>query len=118
MTGVLRCCAVANALPPFHDRRWWWRRLACRAVWQVRSPVLLDFPLLTRRRFRDLALEPSFLESCDDASDSLDLLEQRFRLSLELIGERFDVIRSPKWIDDVWNSRLVGENLLRPQRDL
>src|SRR3954469_1166466 len=37
------------------------------------APMLLDLPLLPRRRLGDLALEPSLLESADHAADAVDL---------------------------------------------
>ena len=48
----------------------------------------------------------------------LDLLEHRLGLALELVGERLDVVRAAERIDDVRNAGLVGEHLLRAERDL
>ena len=82
------------------------------------ATMLLDLPLLARRRLGDLALEPAGLESGTTPPTRLDLLEQRFGFALELVGERFDVVRAAERIDDVRHARLVGEHLLRAQRDL
>src|SRR5438128_12197245 len=80
--------------------------------------MLLDLPLLSRRRLVDPALEPAGFESPHYAADLGDLLEQRLRFALELGGRRLDVVRPAARIDDVRDSTLVGEDLLSATGDL
>jgi hypothetical protein len=56
------------------------------------APVLLDLPLLPRRRLVDFALEPARLQSTHDAPDLGDLFEQHLGFALELGCKRLDVI--------------------------
>ena len=80
--------------------------------------MLFDLPLLTRCRLVDPPLEPARLQSTNNAADLLDLLEQRFRLSLELGRECLDIVRPAEGIDDIGDAGLVGKDLLRAERHL
>src|SRR5204863_9900510 len=68
------------------------------------AAVLLDFPLLPCRGLRDLALEPTQLESFHDATGAADLPEDAFRGLLELVGERFEVVRAAERGAGIWQA--------------
>ncbi len=82
------------------------------------APMLLDLPLLAHRALGDLPLEPPLLDATHHAALLLDLGEDRLGFALELVGERLDVVRAAERIDHVRDAGLVGEDLLRAQRDL
>src|ERR1019366_6506712 len=80
------------------------------------AAALFDLPLLAGRTLRNLALEPSRLESAHDAADLLDLPEEGLGLVLEILRELLDVVRPAQRIDDVRHATLESEDLLGSQR--
>src|SRR5205823_9025666 len=76
----------------------------------------LDGPLLRVGALRDGLLEEAVLDGARGTTHPLDLTDQRPRLALDPLGERLDIPAPPRRIDDLGHARLVGENLLGPQR--
>ena len=64
----------------------------------------------------DLALDER--DRLDRAAHLVDLLDQPARAVLDLLGQRLDVVGAGERVDGVGGARLVGDDLLRAQRDL
>ena len=79
------------------------------------APV--DRRLAARRRFLDAELGHARLDGFGHATERLDFLHELPRLVGETVRERFDVVAATERIDDVGDSRLLGEDELRVARD-
>ena len=83
----------------------------------------VQLPLELVRGLGDLALEPAFLDPAHRAvehragAELVDVREQLLGPAFHLVGERFDEVRTAERIGDVRDTCLVGDDLLRPQRD-
>ena len=70
-----------------------------------------------------LALEPVLLDAADRAlehravAEFVEVGEQLLGLALHLVGERLDEVRPAERVGDVGDVGLVGDHLLRAQRD-
>ena len=78
---------------------------------------LLHVPLEGGGRVGDLLLDESFLDAGHHASALIDLLDQVRRFLLQLIGERLDEVRAGQRVDRIGYATLIGQDLLRTQRD-
>ena len=77
----------------------------------------LDVPLPPVGRSLDLALHETLLDRAHGPADLVDALDQLPRARLQLVGERLDVEGAAEWIGRRGRARLVGEDLLCPERD-
>src|SRR4051794_28651079 len=78
--------------------------------------AVLDFALGTVGRLLDLALLEAAVDGPDRATHRVDLREIVVRRVLELVGEALHVIAAGEGIRGGRDSRLVRDDLLRPQR--
>ena len=67
-------------------------------------------------RLLDLVLDER--DGVDRAAELVDALDQLPRAALDLGGQRLDVVGAGERVDGVGGARLVGDDLLRAQRDL
>src|SRR5579883_2971117 len=65
----------------------------------------------------NLALDVALLDGADAAAEFINLADILLRLPLQLIGQRFHVIRASQWVNRIRHARLIGQNLLGAQRD-
>src|SRR5919108_611393 len=77
----------------------------------------LDLLLEPEARLGDLALRVALLDRLDHAAELVDLAELGIGRLLEAIGERLDEVGAAERVDRVRDAGLVGDDLLRPQRD-
>src|SRR5207248_10005347 len=77
----------------------------------------VDLPLPLIGAVGDLALRITLFDRADDAAVPLDLRENLHRPLLGLVGEVLDEVRPRQGVDDAIDAALVGEDLLRAQRD-
>ena len=71
--------------------------------------------LVAPRRLVDLAGDE--LDRVDRAAQRVDLRDQLVRARFDLVGQRLDQVGARERVDRVRRARLVGEDLLRAQRD-
>jgi hypothetical protein len=69
------------------------------------------------REVRDAPLEPAFLGELDRAAVLVDVVDDLEDLALVLRRQALDVVRAAQRVDDVGGAGLVGDDLLRAQRD-
>src|SRR4051794_36243041 len=81
------------------------------------APAGVDLGLQLEARVGDLALREVLLDRVDHAAELVDPGEVLIRLPLELVGQRLDEVRAAERVDRVRHARLVGDDLLRAQRD-
>ena len=74
--------------------------------------------LVGDRGLLDLGLHVPALDRRDRPADVLDAVDDGLRGLLELVRERLDVVRAGEGIDRVGRAGLVGDDLLRAQREL
>ena len=79
--------------------------------------LILQLALVAVGGLLDLALDVALLDGAHAAAERVDLLDVLPRLALQLVGERLDVIRAGQRINRVGDAGLVGEDLLRAQRE-
>ena len=77
----------------------------------------VDLALQLEARVGDLALGEVLLDRLDHAAELVDAREVRVGAALELVGQRLDVVGAAERVDRVRHARLVGDDLLRAQRD-
>ena len=80
-------------------------------------PPRVHLLLEAARRVGDLSLEVPRLDPRDDASQGVDLLEDRLRLLLHLVGQALHVVGAGERVDRVGHAGLVGEDLLGAEGD-
>src|SRR5439155_310137 len=78
----------------------------------------LDLQLVLVGGAADLALEESLLDPRHHPAHGPDPAEIVLGLFLERVGEALDVVRAGQRIDRLGDAQLVGDHLLRAQRDL
>src|SRR3954447_1885759 len=66
---------------------------------------------------RLLDLRADVRDALDRAAQLLDLVDQLLGTRLDLVRQRFDEVRAGERVDRVGGAGLVGDDLLRPQRD-
>src|SRR2546428_61790 len=76
----------------------------------------VDLALIAEGCVGDLSLEISTLYGSDDAAHILDLVEVRVGFLLALLGKRLEEIASAHRVHGIRNAGLVGDYLLRAQR--
>ena len=79
--------------------------------------VIVDLLLQLERRVGDLALRVVALDRLDHAAELVDLGEVGVGLLLHLVGQRLDEVGAAERVDGVGHAGLVGDDLLRAQRD-
>ena len=82
----------------------------------TRSPGV-DRRLQLERGVGDLALRVVLLDRLDHPAELVDPLEVLVRRALDLVGQRLDEVRAAERVDRVRHAGLVGDDLLRAQRD-
>ena len=65
----------------------------------------------------DLALREAALDGLDHPAERVDLIEVLVRVALHLVRERLDEVGAAERVDRVRDAGLVGDHLLRAQRD-
>src|SRR3990172_3580872 len=78
---------------------------------------VLDLPLVAVRGVRDFLLEPALLDGGNGPALGFYPGEVLVRLVLHRVRQRLQVVRAAEGVDRVGDPRLVGEDLLRAQRD-
>ena len=78
---------------------------------------VVDLGLQLEGGVRDLALGIALLHRVDHAAELVDPAEVVVRLRLELVGERLDEVRPAERVGGRRDAGLVGDDLLRAQRD-
>src|SRR3954454_18261909 len=81
------------------------------------APAGVDLGLELEARVGDLPLGEVLLDRFDHAAELVDAREVPVRLLLELVGQRLDEVRAAERVDGVRDAGLVGDDLLRAQRD-
>src|SRR5256885_3687964 len=66
----------------------------------------------------DVLLEPRLPDELDGPAQPVDLVDDLEDLPLVVAGERLEEVRAPERVDDVSRTGLLGDDLLRAQRDL
>ena len=69
------------------------------------------------RRLGDRATEVALVDAAHAAAHLVDLVDDGEGVLLHLVGQRFDEPRTAERIDGAGDARLVGEDLLCPERD-
>ena len=77
--------------------------------------LLLVALLVAPGRLLDLGADER--DALDRAAELVDLVDQLLRARLDLVGERLDEVGAGERVDRVGGAGLVGEDLLRAQRD-
>jgi hypothetical protein len=72
--------------------------------------------VVAERRLLDLVLDEG--DGVDRSAELVDLGDELERSQLDLVGQCLDEVRAGEGIDGVGRPRLVGDDLLRAQRDL
>src|ERR1700722_2436414 len=82
-----------------------------------RAAARIDLLLELEGGVGDLALRKAALDGLDHPPELVDLVKVLVGARLHPVGQRLDEIRAPKRIDRVRHARLLGDDLLRAQRD-
>ncbi len=79
--------------------------------------VTIHSLLINVRSILDFLLDEASFDGLQRATHGVNLVEVGTSASLNLVGQRFDVIRAGKWIDGLRRAGLVGDDLLSAQSD-
>ena len=80
--------------------------------------LLSNVELARERPLGDTRLQPAFLDGLDHAAVGIDLAHHALHLPFHLVGEKLDQVAAAQRVDGVRDSALVGDELLRAQREL